>query len=145
MIRRLTVFEVPVAKARPRVAVRNGKAHGYTPTKTQQAEWQIRQAWMAQHGAVPATGPVGLVVTAFLKMPSSMPKKRRLTAQPTPRPDIDNYIKTVLDALNGVAFLDDSQVVHLIAQKAYVRPSLLLGLPDEAALPRWEIAVEDPA
>lgn len=34
------------------------------------------------------------------------------------RGDLDNYIKTVLDALNGVAWRDDSQVVKITGIKA---------------------------
>jgi Holliday junction resolvase RusA-like endonuclease len=34
------------------------------------------------------------------------------------RGDIDNYVKTILDALNGVAWRDDSQVVKVTGIKA---------------------------
>jgi Holliday junction resolvase RusA-like endonuclease len=39
--------------------------------------------------------------------------------RPTSRPDTDNYIKSVQDALNGIVWKDDSQVVALIADKWY--------------------------
>lgn len=35
------------------------------------------------------------------------------------RPDLDNLVKLVKDALNGVAYVDDSQVAHLRAEKLY--------------------------
>lgn len=35
------------------------------------------------------------------------------------RPDIDNYIKFVMDCLNGIIYKDDSQVVHVEATKIY--------------------------
>ena len=38
---------------------------------------------------------------------------------PTKKPDVDNVAKSVLDALNGVAWLDDSQVVRLEISKSY--------------------------
>ena len=132
-VRTLTVYDEPVAKARPRVTVRAGRAHAYTPAATLQAEWRIRNRWIETHGTEPMTGPLALTVTVWLAIPQSMPKKHRATAQPTKRPDLDNYIKTVMDALNGVAWADDSQVVRIIADKRYIK---------DATLPRWEIAVE---
>ena len=39
--------------------------------------------------------------------------------RPTKKPDIDNIIKAVLDALNGVAYKDDTQVVQVMATKKY--------------------------
>ena len=116
--RSITVVGPPVAKARPRFVKATG--HVYTPNKTQQQEWEIRQAWIAAHGDVPAIGPLSLHIDVFLPRPKSIPKSRRATAQPVVRPDIDNYAKTVLDALNGVAFADDAQVCLLWVRKSYV-------------------------
>jgi len=117
---RLLVVTDPVAKARARVAVRGGKVHGYTPTKTANAEWRIRAAFLEQHaGHKPWTGPVKLHVTAWLRMPASTPKKLRATAQPVTRPDADNYLKTVLDASTASPFVDDSQVVLASIAKRY--------------------------
>jgi Holliday junction resolvase RusA-like endonuclease len=130
----LVVVSEPVAKARPRVAVRNGRAHAYTPTKTANAEWRIRAAFLERFpGHRPLTGPLELSVVARIKMPASMPKKQRDTALPVTRPDCDNYLKTVLDALNGVAFVDDSQVVSVCLDKRYAG-----GLP-----PSWEIHITE--
>ena len=52
---------------------------------------------------------------------SKIERQRRLTGQswPTVKPDVDNYVKAILDALNGVAFKDDSQIVVLYARKIY--------------------------
>lgn len=129
---RLRVPTDPVAKARPRVAIRGGHAHAYTPAKTQEAEWRIRDAFTKAYPEhLPWSGPIRLHVTAWLAMPKSIPKKHRLDALPTKRPDCDNYLKTVLDALNGVAFADDSQVVTVHFAKRYAA----------AEAPAWEIAV----
>jgi Holliday junction resolvase RusA-like endonuclease len=44
--------------------------------------------------------------------------------RPTTRPDIDNYAKLVLDALNGFVWADDSQVVKIEAVKRYAKESV---------------------
>lgn len=110
----------PVAKARPRASARGGKVRMYTPTKSAQAEWRIREVFLAtfpEHE--PWVGPVSIRATAYLPMPASIPKKRRALALPIHRPDCDNYLKTILDSLNSVAFRDDSQVVTVTCSKRY--------------------------
>ncbi|MGH7918835.1 MAG: RusA family crossover junction endodeoxyribonuclease [Candidatus Dormibacteraceae bacterium] len=111
----LIVRTEPVAKGRPRF----GNDRTYTPTKTQHAEWVIRQAWVDAFGEIPSVGPLRLDVVVWLPIPKSLPKSRRQSAQPTKRPDVDNYAKTVLDGLDGVAYRDDAQIVDLRVRKRY--------------------------
>ncbi|MGA9774564.1 MAG: RusA family crossover junction endodeoxyribonuclease [Candidatus Dormiibacterota bacterium] len=119
--------------ARPRVAVRGGKAHGYVPARTQQAAWEIRQCAMAALGAGPPfEGAVRLSVAAYLPVPKSLPKRSWGKALPTKRPDVDNFAKTALDGLSPL-WGDDSQVVELSACKQYAWQGS----------PRWEIALEE--
>ena len=133
--RRLS-FEVtadPVAMPRPRVALRGGKAHGYVPTHAAEAMWQIRQAAIAALGqAEPFTGPLAVIVTAYLRQPASIPKRDKLTALPTRRPDCDNFAKTVLDGCSPL-WRDDAQAVDLTIRKRYA----------VTGPPRWDIAVEE--
>ena len=58
------------------------------------------------------TGP--LLVNLVLRV--ARPKRTKLQF---PKPDIDNYAKSVLDALNGHAWLDDDQVIGLVAHKEW--------------------------
>ena len=56
--------------------------------------------------------------------PKSFSKKKTARAldgliQPTTKPDLDNVAKTVLDALNGVAWRDDSEITSLTVMKTY--------------------------
>jgi len=65
-----------------------------------------------------------LTVTAFYAVPVSFPlKKRELALQcklrPLVKPDADNVIKIVCDALNGWAYYDDKQIVEIIFKKFY--------------------------
>lgn len=122
----LSLYEDPVPKPRARVTK---TGHAYTPSHAQEAERRIRQAWVEKHGADPWDGPLALTVIVRLRMPQSLPKKHRATARPTKRPDLDNFLKTVLDALNGVAWKDDAQVVDIATVKNY------------GEVPGWEIEV----
>jgi Holliday junction resolvase RusA-like endonuclease len=126
---RLVVPFEPVAKGRPRFVKATG--HAYTPPKTAVGEWQIRQAFLNMLDAPePLTGPLRMSVQCFVRMPASVPQYKRATARPIARPDLDQYVKTAPDALNGHAYHDDAQIVELSACKTY-------GLP-----PRWEITLE---
>ena len=117
---RFVVPDAPVAAGRPRVAVRAGRAHAYTPTRTSEAVWRIREHVAAELGPdwTPLGGPVRLTVNVWLPQPASIAKRDRLTARPTHRPDLDNFVKTVLDGLSRL-WIDDSQVVELTASKVF--------------------------
>jgi Holliday junction resolvase RusA-like endonuclease len=97
---RFVVEGRPVPKARPRMA-RSG--HVYTPTKTVEAEQVIAEAYamasMATHGKI-----VKMVGDVEIRMGFMMPDRRRS--------DWDNLAKLVCDALNGVAYDDDTQIVN---------------------------------
>lgn len=64
----------------------------------------------------PWEGPVSVALTFYLPRPKSLPKRVR---QPATRPDIDKLVRAVLDALTGIVFGDDGQVVSLAASKRY--------------------------
>ena len=129
---RFEVIADPVPMPRPRVAVRGGRAHAYAPSHASAAMWQIRQAAIAALGdGEPLVGPLAVTVTAYLRQPASIPKRDRLTALPTRRPDCDNFAKTALDGCSPL-WRDDSQVVTLTVAKRYA----------VAGSPRWDISVE---
>lgn len=105
-----------VGKGRPRVDGRSGRM--YTPAATSSAERELRDAWVAVNGMAMAgwEGPVAVRVAYVRPLAKSNPK-RWLGRADTSRPDLDNVAKLALDALNGVAFADDRQVVRLEAEK----------------------------
>lgn len=109
-----TVDCVPVPKMRPRV-MRNG--HAYTPKKALEFETMVREtALRAVGNARPLEGAVRLDVGLYFPIPSSWPKGKRLDAlhgakRHICRPDADNCYKSVADALNGVCYKDDGQIV----------------------------------
>lgn len=114
-----TVDGRPVPKGRPRVT-----RHGtYTPKSTQIFESAIRAAWLERGEKPFADGEaLDVMVNAYFSIPSGTPKRKRDGLHLTPylkRGDIDNIIKSVLDALNGIAYKDDSAVFSVYGRKIY--------------------------
>lgn len=113
----------PQGKQRPRFS-RISKTV-YVPTKTAKYEKQIAKAYTDSGGRYISAGCyVSVAVHAFFPVPKSYSKKRRedcleRVLRPDKKPDMDNILKVVLDALNGVAYVDDKQVVELIGRKYY--------------------------
>lgn len=109
----------PVPKARPRMTK---TGHVYTPKRTKEQEERIRAEWIAKNGNEPLTGCVVLKAVFYMGIPKNISKEKRAmlkVSRPTKRPDIDNLAKLVIDALNGVAYVDDKQIAVLIAGKEY--------------------------
>lgn len=119
----------PVAKGRARSRVVQAKGRTfvshYTPPATR--AWEAAVAKMgraAMAGREPIAGPVELLSVFLLPVPDSWPEwKRRLALEgrvvPTVKPDWDNLGKAVADALNGIAWADDAQVVDCFTRKRY--------------------------
>ena len=113
---------LPHGKGRPRVTKRGIT---YTPKKTQVAEGNIVACFQLSFpDLVPLSGQVRLEVDAFFQIPASAPRARRQAmaeglVRPTKKPDADNILKAVGDALNGVAWDDDSQIVSVRVDKWY--------------------------
>lgn len=110
-------FAVPFVrgKARPRFSCRG---HAYTPAETRNAERAVLAAFLHETGRregdppLFAAGPVAVEVAVFMPLPKRVPKREESRPY-TVKPDADNVAKLVLDALNGHAWRDDSQVVDL--------------------------------
>ena len=117
----------PQGKARPRFSRKSGTV--YTPAKTAKYEKEIRQAFLDARGKMISAGSyVAVTVDAYFEIPKSYTKRKRLACErninrPDKKPDIDNVVKVVLDALNGVAYVDDKQVIGVICRKWYSRSS----------------------
>ena len=128
-------FEVPgepVGKGRPRTTVRSGFAREYTPAKTRNYENLIKLAFQQAypgHEPFPKGTPLKIEMAAYLSIPESWSIKKKKLAlagyiRPTKKPDTDNISK-IKDALNGIAWYDDAQVVEDTIKKYYSdRPKL---------------------
>ena len=120
-----TIPGEPVAKARARVTIAGGRAHAYTPAKTSAYEQLVAvYAKAAMKNAPLLEHPVRLHLGIYCKVPGSWSKKRRAEAlggmeRPAKAPDLDNICKSLADGMNGIVYVDDSQIVELVASKHY--------------------------
>ena len=123
----------PHAKGRPKVSTFGGHAQVYTPKKTRMAEADIKASIrieIAKAERFEAGEPLVLWVTFYVVRPKSAPKRVKY---PVTRPDLDNYLKILLDALDKFALPDDAQIVNIYAKKAFAG----VGTP-----PRIEFVLE---
>lgn len=121
-------FEIPgnpVAKGRARAFKQGNYIAHYTPEKTVNYENLVKMvAVQDMKGKQLISGPVSMVISLFFQIPESWSNKKRLSAlngtvRPTVKPDLDNCCKVVADALNGVVWHDDKQVVEVVVKKFY--------------------------
>jgi len=119
----------PIAKARARSA-RSG--HHYTPQKTVDFECEVaRHAKAAMAGKPLYEGALCVFLYYGIPIPKTLePRiKRGEIIYPTSRPDMDNYEKSVLDAMNGIVYKDDAQVIEVIHKKGYSRkPKVIVAV-----------------
>ena len=111
----------------------NGRS--YTPHKTADYERHVRECYLKSRQPK-LTGAIYAEITAYFPIPKSTSKKKTAEMQQgfvyhVKRPDADNVAKSILDALNGVAFDDDSAVFHLRITKRY----------DDGTGPRVEVGL----
>jgi crossover junction endodeoxyribonuclease RusA len=69
------------------------------------------------NGWVKVSGPVELEIMFYLDRPSSISATKR--PHPVVPPDVDKLIRGVGDALTGVVYDDDSQIIRVLAWKVY--------------------------
>lgn len=118
MITDPTTFDMPIepmACPRPRL----GRHGVYYPSRY--LKWRVKfqdlitKAVQMVIGS-PLKGSLGLAIDMSCRRPS----KTKLSV---PRPDIDNLCKSVMDALNGILYEDDSQIISLQATKKWAPPA----------------------
>ena len=116
-------------KQRPRV-YRNkytGQAHAITPQKTKDYEEKVRASYIDACDGRPKffKGALEMNVNVYVQIPKSTPKKTQtamICGQARPivkNGDVDNLFKAISDALNGLAYEDDSQIVTATIRKFY--------------------------
>ena len=125
MVKEFTVMGEPKGKGRPRFNPCAKGSRPRTPEGTLVYEnligWEYRRQCKE---AFPPDVPVRMSVTAYYAIPKSGSRKRKRLMEdgairPTKKPDIDNVVKVYADALNGIAYHDDTQIVSLVCEKYY--------------------------
>lgn len=121
----ITLAGEPKGKGRPRFVRKTGRA--FTPEKTRTYEAALRYtAQETMAGRELLEGALIVNVDARFAIPQSWSKKRKAEAYwHTGRPDADNLLKT-LDSLNGVVWLDDAQIAHVVIRKQYASAPMLV-------------------
>lgn len=119
----------PTAKARPRFS----KWGAYNTKETMDYEKLVKDIYMLSEQEI-IEGEIVAVIECYFKVPKSASKANRLLmlsniARPIKKPDVDNLAKICLDALNKLAYKDDSQIVDLRIRKWYSdEPRVVINL-----------------
>jgi Holliday junction resolvase RusA-like endonuclease len=130
-----TIYVQPTPKARPRSRIgRKGSqafVQTYTPRKTREAESMIKamiRTQVMKLGKFAPEVPIRLKATFFRERPKSLPKRVLL---PVARPDANNYLSLLQDALNKFVWSDDAQITTVFVRKRFGSP------------PRIELLLQD--
>ena len=129
----------PIGQGRPKFSTINGHPKAYDPEKSRNYKAYVRmlatQA-IKDSGFERIDGPWVLDIVAYFEVPKSKSKKIKESAlggleRPTKKPDLSNIVKGIEDALNCLAYKDDSSIVYLSVAKVY------------SDIPRVEVILSD--
>lgn len=109
----------PVPFPRP---ASNGKRRFNPPRYSEFKQLLGWHARNAMHGQAPFYGMIKLFAEFFKLKPKNIMSRNW--------GDLDNHVKAVLDALNGIAFVDDRQVIAVTATKNFGVPHIVIGLEE---------------
>lgn len=116
---------LPRGQGRPHATAARGFVTVYKAAKDRTYEKSIGViARTAMAGRGPYEGPLVLSLRFRLPIPKSQTKRTRsLMAAgqiaPTVKPDLSNAVKAIEDAMNGIAYIDDVQIVRGVQEKIY--------------------------
>lgn len=141
----MTFFlEVPgevVAQSRPRFKRMKDFVTTYDPKRSKDYKQIVADTFKKKYpDAEPIEGGIWFGLTVFMPIPKSYPKwKKKLALKnelfPAKRPDIDNYFKSVTDALIGLAYKDDKQIVSSTMAKRYgMSPKAIIFIKDSSMI-----------
>lgn len=115
-------FCTPQPQGSAKAYVRGGRAiitsanTKLKPYRSEVAGCALATLEKSGHAAFVKHQPIALELSFFFRKPESVPKSR---THPVVKPDIDKLVRATLDALTGVLFHDDAQVVEVVTRKLY--------------------------
>lgn len=111
------IFGLPVAQGRPRAfKMPSGQIRVYDPATARDWKRTVQAQVITQRPPMPVEGPLKMALDFILPRPQSLPKREQF---PTRRPDLSNMLKAIEDALTGIVYRDDAQIVRLEIAKDY--------------------------
>jgi Holliday junction resolvase RusA-like endonuclease len=124
----MTTIRIPGemrGKGRPRFARIGQHVRAFTDAKTVSMENWVKACAVEAWRRPPLQGAVRIWLEIGVGVPASWSMKKRLAAlsgeiAPTSKPDLDNALKLVADALNGIVWLDDRQITQATLARRYV-------------------------
>ncbi len=119
-----TIYGEPVAQGRPRFARRGKFTQAYDPPDSREYKKYVKLLASQNRPHTPIEGPVELKLLIYRPLLKSMSKKKKAAAvagalRPIKKPDVDNVAKGIMDAMTGIIWADDKQVVGLQVSKYY--------------------------
>ena len=119
-----TIYGEPKGKGRPRFNTKTG--HAITPKDTVNYETLVHMEYLSQcrNAKFPDDAMLDMRIKAYYSIPKSKSKKQQNlmkegVVRPIKKPDMDNCIKIIADALNKIAYRDDTQIVDCQVRKFY--------------------------
>lgn len=114
----------PVAQGRPRAARRGNRIMMYDPKPSKDYKEYVANIAKEYAPEEPTEAALGVQMKIYREIPKSTTKKDRKLIneglkRPVVRPDASNYAKGIEDALSGIIYKDDSQIVDLHIKKYY--------------------------
>ena len=121
---KFTVPGQPVAQGRPKFTTIGGHARAYDPKKSVDYKKIVAYHAMQHKPKQLLEGELEVEILIFKECLKSFSRKNMELAElgqlrPITKPDADNYAKGPLDAMKGIIWKDDGQIVDLIARKFY--------------------------
>lgn len=120
----ITVPGEPVPQGRPKFSTIGGHARAYDPKKSVDYKKLVARYAMQHKPHALLEGPLEVKIDIYKGTLKSFSRAKQSAAEakllrPTTKPDADNYAKGPMDALKGIVWKDDGQVVDLLARKFY--------------------------
>ena len=118
-------FTIPF-QPKPKQRPQHGKGYTFTPKETREYE-QIVGFYARRAIKQPLEGAIRVKVDFYMPIPKSWSEKKKRLAEageirPATRPDLDNLEKALFDGCNGIAWIDDAQVVEVHKAEWYGDP-----------------------